>query len=290
MYVSAAASLHRAQEDFLHQPQPPRTPFVIGLAGSVAVGKSTTARVLQHMLAHWPEHPQVVAGDHRRLPAAQRRARAPRPARTQGVPGVLRPQGAAALRDGHQVRQGRGRGADVLPPHLRRRRRREGRGRPPRHRDHRGPERAAARAGTPRRPHRSGDQRLLRLLRVRRRGAPPTSGAGTSTASCGCARPRSATRRRTSPSTPRSPRTRRSRRPTGSGTRSTGRTSSRTCSPPAAAPRWCCARRPTTRCGPCASASSDRPRTSYDPRAPTTRPHDVSGNVIRPALPDDQTA
>ena len=32
---------------------------MIGLAGSVAVGKSTTARVLQHLLAHWPEHPHV---------------------------------------------------------------------------------------------------------------------------------------------------------------------------------------------------------------------------------------
>ena len=32
---------------------------MIGLAGSVAVGKSTTARVLQQMLAHWPEHPNV---------------------------------------------------------------------------------------------------------------------------------------------------------------------------------------------------------------------------------------
>src|SRR4051794_4882996 len=37
LYVGNAGALHRAQEEFLNQPQPPRTPFVIGLAGSVAV-------------------------------------------------------------------------------------------------------------------------------------------------------------------------------------------------------------------------------------------------------------
>jgi len=59
LYVESNGDLHRRTESFLRRPQPRRTPFVIGVAGSVAVGKSTTARVLQELLARWPEHPNV---------------------------------------------------------------------------------------------------------------------------------------------------------------------------------------------------------------------------------------
>jgi type I pantothenate kinase len=58
LYVAATRNLHAATATFLGN-DTPRVPFVIGIAGSVAVGKSTASRLLQALLSRWPSHPQV---------------------------------------------------------------------------------------------------------------------------------------------------------------------------------------------------------------------------------------
>lgn len=60
LQVAARQRLFAATATFLGDQHPDRlVPFVIGVAGSVAVGKSTTARVLQALLARWDHHPRV---------------------------------------------------------------------------------------------------------------------------------------------------------------------------------------------------------------------------------------
>lgn len=58
LYVAALQKLHAVTTTFLGKPDT-KVPFIIGVGGSVAVGKSTTARVLKALLARWPDHPQV---------------------------------------------------------------------------------------------------------------------------------------------------------------------------------------------------------------------------------------
>lgn len=58
LYVAATSALYRVTDTFLGSPAA-KVPYVIAIAGSVAGGKSTTARILRALLAEWPDHPRV---------------------------------------------------------------------------------------------------------------------------------------------------------------------------------------------------------------------------------------
>jgi type I pantothenate kinase len=58
LHVTATRELERVTDRFLGKTVAPN-PYILGVAGSVAVGKSTTARVLRALLARWPDHPRV---------------------------------------------------------------------------------------------------------------------------------------------------------------------------------------------------------------------------------------
>lgn len=58
LYASATQGLYCVTGEFLDHPAP-KVPYVIGVCGSVAVGKSTTSRILRALLSRWPDHPRV---------------------------------------------------------------------------------------------------------------------------------------------------------------------------------------------------------------------------------------
>lgn len=76
-HVVASQLLFEQRKGFLNVTGAQKTPFIIGVAGSVAVGKSTTARILKELLQRWPTSPKVdlVTTDGFLLPNAELRAR-----------------------------------------------------------------------------------------------------------------------------------------------------------------------------------------------------------------------
>ena len=115
-YVAATQGLFKATQRFLTAERETKLPYIIGLAGSVAVGKSTTARTLAALLTRWPNTPKVdlVTTDGFLLPNAELAAH-----------GLMERKGfpesydtAALLRFLHEVKSGQRRVTAPLYSHL----------------------------------------------------------------------------------------------------------------------------------------------------------------------------
>ena len=110
--VGATRELHRATATFLGESVD--APFVIGLAGSVAVGKSTIARILQRLLSRWPESPRVDLVTTDGFLLSERRPRVAESPAPQGFPGELRPPRARPVRGRREGRVSGGARARLL--------------------------------------------------------------------------------------------------------------------------------------------------------------------------------
>ena len=136
LYVEATQGLFVAQKQFLHSDEP-KVPYIIGIAGSPAGGKSTTARVLQALLKRWSPKPKVDLVTTDGFLLSDGRARARRLDAEEGFSGKLRPADAAVVPERHQGRAPPGARADLFAHHLRHRAERVGGDRPSRHSDRR---------------------------------------------------------------------------------------------------------------------------------------------------------
>lgn len=76
-HVESSQILFKQRKQFLSLSDEQKTPFIIGIAGSVAVGKSTTARIIKELMARWPSNPKVdlITTDGFLLPNAELNAR-----------------------------------------------------------------------------------------------------------------------------------------------------------------------------------------------------------------------
>src|SRR5258705_4835191 len=169
IYVDAAQRLYYAQRQFLGI-RDRKVPYVIGIAGSAAVGKSTTARVLQGAARTMVAAAQSRSGDDRWLSLSQSGAGARRADAEEGISGELRSGAVVVVPERHQSRTKPGAGAGLFAFDLRHRPEPVAGGRPARHPYCRGRECPADRPVAAPRQGSARRLRLFRLLPLHRRG------------------------------------------------------------------------------------------------------------------------